>query len=109
MEDETNEEIVSSLKYLDNCCSKYGGFQDDVKMRVGDGIKTSDAMKMTWMDRWRNREVRRKVGVRERISGRVDRKVLKWFGHVERMSGERLPPYNTCLPKQIRYIPMVFH
>ena len=30
------------------------------------------------------------VGVDEKLSERVDRKVLKWYGHVERMSGERL-------------------
>ena len=29
-------------------------------------------------------------GVPEPLSRRVDRKVLKWFGHVEQMGGERL-------------------
>ena len=38
----------------------------------------------------RNEVVRRRVGVSEKLSKRVDRKVLKWFGHVERMGGERL-------------------
>ena len=32
----------------------------------------------------------RRVGVRGKMSFRVDRKVSKWFGHAERMSGERL-------------------
>ena len=34
--------------------------------------------------------MRRKIGVRKKMSERVDRKFLKWFGHVERASGERL-------------------
>ena len=42
------------------------------------------------MDRWRNEVVRERVGVPESLSKRVDRKVLKWFGHVERLGGERL-------------------
>ena len=38
------------------------------------------------MDRWRKREVRRRVYVSEETSDRVDWKVLKGFGHVEYMS-----------------------
>ena len=38
----------------------------------------------------RNVVVRERVGVTEEMSKRVDRKVLKWFGHVERMGDERL-------------------
>ena len=45
---------------------------------------------VTRMDRIRNEVVRDRVGVPERLSKRVDRKVLKWFGHVERMGSERL-------------------
>ena len=45
---------------------------------------------VTMWDRLRNEEVRERVGVPEKMSNRVDRKVLKWFGHVERMGGERL-------------------
>ena len=41
-------------------------------------------------DRVRNEVVRERVGVPEKLSGRVDRKVLKWFGHVERMGSERM-------------------
>ena len=36
-------------------------------------------------DRVRNEVVRERVGVPEKLSGRVDRKVLKWFEHVERI------------------------
>ena len=45
---------------------------------------------VTRWDRWRNEFVRGRVGVQEPLSKRVDRKVLKWFGHVERMGSERL-------------------
>ena len=38
----------------------------------------------------RNVVVRERMGVKEKMSKRVDRKVLKWFGHVERMGDERL-------------------
>ena len=34
--------------------------------------------------------MRDRVGVPETLSKRVDKKVLKWFGHVERIGGERL-------------------
>ena len=42
------------------------------------------------MDRWRKEEIKRRAGVRETIMETVVRQVLKWFGHVERMSGEHL-------------------
>ena len=45
---------------------------------------------VTRMDRVRNEVVRERVGVPEKLSGRVDRKVLKWFGHVEQMGSERM-------------------
>ena len=37
-----------------------------------------------------NEEVRRRVGLDRTLADRADEKVLSWFGHVERMSGERL-------------------
>ena len=45
---------------------------------------------VTRWDRLRNETVRERVGVSEPMSERVDRKILKWFGHVERMGNERL-------------------
>ena len=67
-------------------------------MKLGDRKKLNVAeMKclrsicgVTRMNRWSNVRVRRRVGVHEELSGRVDRKVLKWYGHVERMDSERL-------------------
>ena len=45
---------------------------------------------VTIRDRIRNEEIRRRVGVQNDLSGRVERCVLRWFGHVERMDDERL-------------------
>jgi len=45
---------------------------------------------VTRWNRLRNVVVRERVGVREKLSKTVDRKVLKWFGHVERLGDERL-------------------
>ena len=42
------------------------------------------------LDRLRNEEVRERTGVREELADRVDKNVLRWFGHVERMDDERL-------------------
>ncbi|KAK7882210.1 hypothetical protein WMY93_028384 [Mugilogobius chulae] len=45
---------------------------------------------VTRMDRVRNEEVRRRTGVVRELADRAERKALGWFGHVERMEGERL-------------------
>lgn len=45
---------------------------------------------VTRRDRIRNEEIRRRVGVNMTLPQRVDRKVLGWFGHVERMGDDRL-------------------
>ena len=37
------------------------------------------------MDRVRNEEVRRRAGIERELANRADQKVLRWFGHVERM------------------------
>ena len=42
------------------------------------------------LDRARNEEVRARTGVRRELAARVDMNVLRWFGHVERMSNEWL-------------------
>jgi len=45
---------------------------------------------VTRMDRIRNEEVRRRVGVVKELSRKSDERLLMWFGHMERMSDERL-------------------
>ena len=37
------------------------------------------------MDRVRNEEVRRRAGIERELVSRGDQRVLRWFGHVERM------------------------
>ena len=45
---------------------------------------------VTWMDRVRNEEVRRRTGVTRQLADRAEQGVLRWFGHVERMAEGRL-------------------
>ena len=42
------------------------------------------------MDRVRNKEVRRRAGIEKKLVSRVDQRVLRWFGQVERMDVNRL-------------------
>ena len=37
------------------------------------------------MDRVRNEEVRRRARIEMKLASRADQRVLRWFGHVERM------------------------
>ena len=39
------------------------------------------------MDRVRNEEVRRRTGIEREVASRADQRVLRWFGHVERIDG----------------------
>ena len=41
-------------------------------------------------DRIRNEEIRRRVGELSDLSGRVEKCMLRWFGHVERVDGESM-------------------
>ena len=45
---------------------------------------------VTRRDRVRNEEIRRRCGLQRSLSERGEAAVLRWFGHVERMEGERL-------------------
>ena len=42
------------------------------------------------MDRVRNENVRRRAGIKSQLAGRADQRVLRWFGHVERMDEYRM-------------------
>ena len=37
------------------------------------------------MDRVRNEEVRIKAGLERELASRADQRILRWFGHVEKM------------------------
>ena len=41
------------------------------------------------IDRVRNEQIREECGVREGVVTRMKVNILRWFGHVERMSEER--------------------
>ena len=42
------------------------------------------------MDRGRKEEVRRRAGIEIELASRADQRVLRWFGHVERMDEYRM-------------------
>ena len=42
------------------------------------------------MDRVSNEEVRRRAGIERELASRADQRVLRWFGHVERMDENRM-------------------
>ena len=42
------------------------------------------------MDRVRNEEVRRRAGIERELASRADQRVMRWFGHVERMDEYRM-------------------
>ena len=42
------------------------------------------------MDRVRNEEVRRRAGIERELASRADQRVLRWFGHVEKMDDCRM-------------------
>ena len=42
------------------------------------------------MDRVRNEEVRRRAGIEMELASRADQRVLRWFGHVEKMDEYRM-------------------
>ena len=42
------------------------------------------------MGRVNNEEVRRRAGIENELSSRADQRVLRWFGHVERMDEYRI-------------------
>ena len=42
------------------------------------------------MDRVRKEEVRRRAGIERELATRADQRVLRWFGHLERMNEYRM-------------------
>ena len=42
------------------------------------------------MDRVRNEEALRRAGIEMELASRADQRVLRWFGHVERMDDYRV-------------------
>ena len=42
-------------------------------------------VRVSRMNRVRNEEMRSKAGIERLLASRADQRVLRWFGHVERM------------------------
>ena len=51
---------------------------------------TGNSEYVSRMDRVRNKEVHRRAGIERELASRADQRVLKWFGHVERMDEYRM-------------------
>ena len=47
-------------------------------------------VRMSRMDRVRNEEVRRRAGIERKLRSKLDPRVLRWFGHGQRMDGNRM-------------------
>ena len=47
-------------------------------------------LEVSRMDEDRNEEVRRRAGIEIELASRTDQRVLRWFGHVERMDRYRM-------------------
>ena len=46
-------------------------------------------LRVTRFDRVRNEEIRRRAGIEETFLEKVDRRMLRWFGHMGRMDEGR--------------------
>ena len=51
---------------------------------------TSPSLFNEYMDTVRNKDVRRRAGIERELASRADQRVLRWFGHVERMDDYRI-------------------
>ena len=47
-------------------------------------------VRVSRMNRVRNVEVRRRAGIERELASRADQRILRWFGHVERMDEYRM-------------------
>ena len=47
-------------------------------------------VRVSRMDRVRNEQVRMRAGIERELGSRSDHRVLRWFGHVERMDEYRI-------------------
>jgi len=52
------------------------------------------------IERIRNEKITEELGAEETVIEKIKNRILKWFGHVERMEGKRLP--NAALHGYVR-------
>ena len=60
------------------------------KVNVLEMKRLRSLVRVSRMDRVRNEEVRRRAGIEMELASRADQRVLRWFGHVERMDDHRM-------------------
>ena len=60
------------------------------KMNVLEMKCLRNLVAVSGMDTVGNEEVRRRAGIERELASRVDQRVLRWFGHVERMDEYRM-------------------
>ena len=53
-------------------------------------LEMRSLVEVSRMDRVRNEEVRGRAGIERELASRADQRVLRWFGHVERMDEYRM-------------------
>ena len=61
-----------------------------IKMNVLEMKCLRSLVGVSRMDRVRNEDVRRRAGIERELASRADQRVLRWFGHVERMDEYRM-------------------
>ena len=66
------------------------GSAEKRRVNVLDMKRRRGLVGMSRMHRVRNEEVRRRAGIGRELASRVDQRVLRWFGQVERMDESRL-------------------
>ena len=74
-------EVLSNIK-----CTFTYEFKFSFVFCIYKNYKTS----VSQMDRVRNEEVRMRAGIERELASRADQRVLRWFGHVERMDHYRM-------------------
>ena len=60
------------------------------KVNVLEMKRSRSLVPVSRMDRVRNEEVRRRAGIDRELASRVDHRLLRWFGHVERIHEYRM-------------------
>ena len=77
-------------------------FENKVKNRmdVTEMSCLSSMCRVTRRDRVRNKKIWRRCGLQRSLSERGEAAVLRWFGHIECVSGKN-PPAKNCLEDKI--------
>ena len=80
--------IVPTAFYEAEACGMRSAERRKVNVLVMKRLRSLVGVSRT--DRVRNEEVRRRAGIERELARRADQRVLRWFGHVERMDEYRM-------------------